>query len=300
MILKYRTVEKLVLYYINMSNVSKLLNECKKGNARAIQKLLDAGTNVNDIDSVGTNAIMLASNLGHSNIVKILLDYGANVNSKSSTIAWTPLMIALRSRHITDTSILMDIVTTLLNRGGDPNLADWLGVTVLMYSSFKGYTEIVKQLLAYNANIDATDKDGSTALMYACEKGYIDIAQALLEKGANMNAKNNDGNTAIMVGSLYDHIDIVRLLLELEADIEVKNMNGKTALTIAKFKGHQDIVQLLENPPLSYAMPVAENHIDDEDDVTESIVNIPSNADSIIHDDDSSSSDDESDSDEDE
>jgi ankyrin repeat protein len=48
---------------------------------------------VNAKDKWGTTALMLASQWGHKEVVKLLLDNGADVNAKADD-GWTALMLA--------------------------------------------------------------------------------------------------------------------------------------------------------------------------------------------------------------
>jgi ankyrin repeat protein len=61
------------------------------------------------------------------------------------------------------------------------NEKNHVGDTVLIVATKKGYTEIVKLLLAH-PQIQAGDKDtqGNTALIYAINKDYTEIMQLLL------------------------------------------------------------------------------------------------------------------------
>ncbi len=46
------------------------------------------------------------------------------------------------------------------------------------------YHEVVKSLLAKEADVNARDKQGRTALTRATRAGYTEIAQTLIESGA--------------------------------------------------------------------------------------------------------------------
>ena len=56
---------------------------------------------------------------------------------------------------------------------------------------------------------------GGTALMSASWRGYADIVRQLLEQeGIDVNARNERGTTARMLAAENAHDDIVRLLSE--------------------------------------------------------------------------------------
>ncbi|MEQ2200553.1 hypothetical protein XENOCAPTIV_030906 [Xenoophorus captivus] len=60
-------------------------------------------------------------------------------------------------------------------------------MTALIVAVKGGYTEVVKELLKRNPNINMTDKDGNTALMIAAKEGYTEIVQDLLDAGTYVN-----------------------------------------------------------------------------------------------------------------
>jgi hypothetical protein len=98
-------------------------------------------------DANGASALMMASQKGDAEVVKLLLDAKADVNVKAKKNGITPLFIA----------------------------------------SVNGYTEIVKLLLAAKADVKAkATKAGKeyTPLSIAKEKGYTEIIKLLEKAGA--------------------------------------------------------------------------------------------------------------------
>lgn len=60
-------------------------------------------------------------------------------------------------------------------------------MTALIVAVKGGYTEVVKELLKRNPNVNMTDKDGNTALAIAAKEGHIEIVQDLLDAGTYVN-----------------------------------------------------------------------------------------------------------------
>lgn len=60
-------------------------------------------------------------------------------------------------------------------------------MTALIVAVKGGYTEVVKELLKRNPNVNMTDKDGNTALAIAAKDGHIEIVQDLLDAGTYVN-----------------------------------------------------------------------------------------------------------------
>ena len=65
----------------------------------------------------------------------------------------------------------------------------------------RGHLDVVKVLLANNANVDKFDIIGNTALHYACILNYLQIVEVLLKAKANPFLKNTKGQTPLDVTS---------------------------------------------------------------------------------------------------
>lgn len=60
-------------------------------------------------------------------------------------------------------------------------------MTALIVAVKGGYTEVVKELLKRNPNVNMTDKDGNTALAIAAKEGHTEIVEDLLDAGTYVN-----------------------------------------------------------------------------------------------------------------
>lgn len=105
-----------------------------------------------------------------------------------------------------------DAVKNTLEANANPNIADDLGYTPLIFAVFTGNPELVKILILHGADVNARGKQtGSTALFYVInikanmqhmklvekENKYKEIIKLLLYAGADPNIKNNPGATAL-------------------------------------------------------------------------------------------------------
>lgn len=114
-------------------------------------------------------------------------------------------------------------------------------MTALIVAVKGGYTEVVKELLKRNPNVNMTDKDGNTALMIAAKEGYTEIVQDLLDAGTYVNIP--DRVTASSV------INSVCMCLE-RGQRGVQSLLlllcfGATELTLLKCKGSLHNYQLI-------------------------------------------------------
>lgn len=120
--------------------------------------------------------------------------------------------------------------------------------TALFVAIEGGRLEIVRALLAANADAGAKLTDGTTALIYALSMRQWDVARVLLEAGANVNAANKSGVTALMLAAGDNSpkgLTMVRELLAAHADVDGNFLGGDTALGIASSTGNVEVVQAL-------------------------------------------------------
>ena len=148
-------------------------------------------------------------------------------------------------------------VEKLLNEGfgvNTPGIRNW---TPLIYAAYYGRYEIVKLLLARDADPNLRGKYGETALMEAsCEgRGTSEMIELLIQSGSGVNLADHSGNTALIYASRSGHDHIVEILLGKKADPSLRNNYGINAMRAAgggffsrspKSKKHQRIIELLK------------------------------------------------------
>ncbi|MBX3587548.1 MAG: ankyrin repeat domain-containing protein [Ramlibacter sp.] len=167
-------------------------------------------------------------------------------------------------------------VTSLLQRGFDPNtpgpdgltglylalrepslkvasvLVAWPKTNVevrtaqdespLMMASLKGHLELVKQLIARDADVN---KPGWAPLHYAATRSQLEIMNLLLEHNAYIDAESPNGTTPLMMAAHYGSVSAVKLLLEAGADPLLKNQAGLTAIDFAQSANRKDAADLI-------------------------------------------------------
>lgn len=139
--------------------------EATSANNKRIAKLLsEAGTQTNVRMSDGRNAIQLACQHGHINVVKQLLDNGEDVNQTPSSNGFTLLMSAVSNNHV-------ELSELLIARGADVN-AIHSGGHAMDSTHAKGIYD------AYR---------GYTPLVFAVIDGSVHLVEILTEAGADVN-----------------------------------------------------------------------------------------------------------------
>jgi len=165
------------------------LNAATFGNDTAtVRLLLDASADVNTADTfIGLTPLINASGNRNLEAVKLLLAKGANVNAVSKTQdlpkiqtgtvefgGWTPLLMAVPFGP-------PEIITTLMDAGAKVNVQDYRGFSPLMLAAATDHAnpDIVRLLLARNADTKPKTRAGETASDWAAKFGDAPIMRAL-------------------------------------------------------------------------------------------------------------------------
>ena len=177
---------------INTNKLESFRTAVINGDVNAVEKFLndiDVDTPI-QYDGTLSSPLLIASQLGHSSLVKLLIEHDADINFRNS-VGDTPLVMAAFKGKERAASLL-------LKAGAKVDMADHSSqATPLMIASYQNYYGIVYELLNYGANINAVDDDGWSSLMSAASVGNDDIVHLLIDSGADVNLVNNEGKTAL-------------------------------------------------------------------------------------------------------
>ena len=185
----------------------------------AVRRALAAGGSVNERDESGWTPLMHAALECRAQIVKLLLDSGADARllanrPRPSSIAdfgqyaltvAAGCFIARRRAELApgrgmppayiayELSAPEMMVRDLIAYGADVNAAGADGRTPLMMAAMQGWAGVVKVLLAKKAAVNARDREGRLAIDYA-DPGNLEIA-SLLQKAGSEPLTGHSGRT---------------------------------------------------------------------------------------------------------
>lgn len=173
----------------SIDNRSDYLHDAIEVNNLNIVKLLvNKGIDVNQIAKgedgtyyEGRSPLSLAVFKGNAEIVKFLLLHDADVNMDEEPILYTAV-----DCYNNDKKNYLNIIKLILNAGTDIDIrysGSIRGSTPLILSILNGYTEVVKLLIEYGADVNYTDKKGKKPLYYAIV-GKQEIIKLLVDEGA--------------------------------------------------------------------------------------------------------------------
>lgn len=187
-----------------------LIDAAARGDAAAVQDLLDRGASVRATDETGRTPLIAAAYGSHVAVAEILLAAGAAPNEKDGSV---------QSAYLISTSEV----------GDDPALLDLL--------------------LSAGADVSSRDSFNGTGLIRAADRGYPRIIERLLETDIEVNHVNRLGWTALHEAIVLgdggpQYVEVVRLLVAAGADVNLPG-RGRSPLTHATDRGYSEIAEVL-------------------------------------------------------
>ena len=177
----------------------------RRDDGDAITRLLQRGFDPNTRDEQGQVGLTLALKLDAMNAVQALLKAPKLQVDAHNIHGESALMLAALKGH-------QELVKTLIARDADVNKTGW---TALHYAASGVQAQqpaIVALLLEHHAYIDATSPNGSTPLMMAAQYGTHEVVQLLLSEGADPTLKNLISLSAVDFALRADRTEIVQTI----------------------------------------------------------------------------------------
>ena len=205
------------------------------GHADAVQALLDADVNPDDVDNKGRSALHHAAIHGNLKIAQVLLRGKADLTLQDDLLDWTPLHHAARNNQ-------KEVVCLFINQDVDLFVSDsdgWTSMHIAAMWSHVPVMEVLWQaapdLLNYMSN------NGRTPLHFA--EDAIRSTKWLLAHSIDVDTMSDAGETTLMMSAFSGQDTIVELLLSHNASVTLRDKRQQTALHYAAKLGHTKIAQ---------------------------------------------------------
>lgn len=215
------------------SNLTALLIASQKGHTEVVRFLVgQAGADLTVQDPGGNTALLLAAGNGHVDVVELLIARGMEIRHKNFS-QMTAFLLAAENNHFSVVEFLINQYPELINTVQTPQ-----NYSAVMFAIKNKNFSLVTYLVGKGANINSVG-NGLTPIELAVTANDYSITAFLLEKGADPR----QGIPLILAISRAS-LEIVQLLLPL-VDINKFESSGTTALLMAVHYKKADRVDLL-------------------------------------------------------
>lgn len=151
-----------------------LWDAARRGDAAAVKKLLDAGTDPDAEWREGGTALIFAAQRGNAEVVRLLLDHGADVHAKDRVNNANALHFAIEYPAV---------VQILAERGADVNERDLMvGQTPLWWAVSRNKLESAKALLASGRVDPRAQREALDFAQKAGRQAFVEPLQQSLAK----------------------------------------------------------------------------------------------------------------------
>lgn len=152
---------------------AQFIDAAFKGNMQSAIDFLGNGGNVNSQEADGTTALHNAVHQMNKELTTLILSAGNNNLNAQDKFGYTPLHWAILNND-------QSLANILLNQNNiDINIIDNSGKTALHLAAERGLTELVCELLVYNARTNIADLSGSTAKQLAQQRNHQQTVNAI-------------------------------------------------------------------------------------------------------------------------
>ena len=236
---------------------TSLMYAAREGRLETVRLLIDAGADVNAVDTNGIASLLLSISNNHVDVARFLIERGADahvVDWYGRTSLWTAIEMRNVDLHYTtfehmleaeDREALLGFIGELLELGVDPNIR------------IEETPPLRRWLYLLGGSLAWVDFTGQTPFLLASLSGDISVMRLLLEYGADPLIPTYDGTTPLMavaginwvVNQTYTDwdslLDAVKLCWELGMDVNDVNFMGLTALMGSANRGSDDVIEFL-------------------------------------------------------
>ncbi|UPX17637.1 uncharacterized protein EKO05_0007979 [Ascochyta rabiei] len=193
------------------------------GLTSAVNRLLEAGCNIDEKDSNDNTPLYYACLNGDVDTAQVLINMHADINAQGGHFGYA-LQAASHSGQ-------EQVVKMLLNAGADVNAQGGRLSNALQAALFGGYEQVVKMLLNAGADVNTQGKGYfSNALQAASHSGQEQVVKMLLNAGADVNAQGGAYSNALQAASFGGYEQVVKMLLNAGADVNAQGGRYSNAL----------------------------------------------------------------------
>ena len=238
--------------YAPPTGYSAFIFAVRAGHMEAVDALLDAGADINDMVSNGESALVIAAANANWELAAHLIDRGADVTRADA--GWNALHQTVRTRRM-----------NLVFGTPGPFASGTMDSSALMLKLLDAGVDVNARMTRNgirDGQRNRFNRLGATAFMLAAKVTDVEAMRLLLDHGADANIPNADGTTPLMVasglhiwnpgedggsftGQEEEVLEAIRICVEQGNDVNARNYRGETALHGLGFRGANIAVDYL-------------------------------------------------------
>ena len=216
-------------------NPNLLIEAVLEGDLPRVQKLIQAGADVNHPNKHGQTALFKAIDKDDLAIVQALIKAGADINYSSIFDSETSALFKAIDKDD------LAIVQALIKAGANVNCLNSYGESALIVAIKTGKWGIARALIKAGADVNSFNRYGKLALILAIEQNKLDMVQTLIKAGADVNCLSKFKASPLRFAFLDDNPDIVQALIK--AGAKITSSDYYIAMNFAMKKNDLNILQ---------------------------------------------------------
>ncbi len=181
----------------------------QRGDIDQIQRHIEWGADINQIDTSGRQLLHIAAKQGELVIIRLLLKHGADINGLDGN-SHSPLHAALMEGKT-------QVASFLIKKGAanDPN-----SLLLAAIDNRVADRDVFRLLASLGADVNHLDNKGRTPLILAINTDDRVLVKYLITQGTDLNKRNKEGVSPLRLATNRANTDIIRLLKRNGARLE--------------------------------------------------------------------------------
>ncbi|MBQ2645040.1 ankyrin repeat domain-containing protein [bacterium] len=189
------------------NNTEGLIKAIQDNNAKIVKLFVRSGFNLNSLTFSGISPLCSAAENGNQEIVDILMRGNINLLIKNPSNGLTPLYCAIKGNNINIIDKFAENGVSLTTRN---QWAD--GISPLHYAAALGRDTIVSYLISKGADVNLADSSGQTPLHMAVLQDNITVLYILINAGAYVDIVDKSGLTPLDIVIQKENKNYISLL----------------------------------------------------------------------------------------
>ncbi|PRP77891.1 hypothetical protein PROFUN_08565 [Planoprotostelium fungivorum] len=205
-----------------------------KDNAKATQRLLDMGSDIEARDDAGSTPIFVAARNGSLSTLSLLIQRGCNLSATDAS-GVSPLMWSIICHHT-------EAALTLIEAGCNILCCDQHGMTAFLLAAKMGDLRVIESLISHGVDVNVRSKMGYNATHLAGVGGHINILEVLKRHGVDMITIDAENNSLLHLAIQTGNMNLCNWAVSNGNTIHHRNLHGLTPILVSATTGNGQLL----------------------------------------------------------